>query len=431
MLDRAQTLVTEVNKTSSKNDKVEALRRLIRDDREMQALLHRVYHPRTRFNITSKSVRKWIQRTDERATKAPVSIIDLLDLLGSDTGPRGNDALRLVSAFIDNNKQYTELIYTILDKNLEMRADVKSINKAIPFLIPEFNVALAESFDKYVSKIDWENDSYFAMRKLDGVRCIAIKESDQVMFYSRNAKEFDTLGRLKEALLTVPGDFVLDGELCLVDENGDEDFQSVMKEIRRKDHTIAAPLFKVFDCLTVREFEISSSAATYSERMSRDLIQDLQKLPVVDVVPMHRVKSAEEVSELMTEATSLGWEGLILRKDAPYKGKRTSDLLKVKKFHDAEFNVIDLAYEEHRSLINGVDTKEEVLAQIYIDYKGNRVGVGSGFTKEQRRYYKEHPEELIGAVVTIQFFEETTNKDGTKSLRFPTLKFIHGRSREV
>ena len=40
-----------------------------------------------------------------------------------------------------------------------------------------------------------------------------------------------------------------------VDDNGDEDFQSVIKEIRRKDHTIKNPKFKVFDILTLDEFD--------------------------------------------------------------------------------------------------------------------------------------------------------------------------------
>jgi ATP-dependent DNA ligase len=42
---------------------------------------------------------------------------------------------------------------------------------------------------------------------------------------------------------------VFDGEVCIVDENGVEDFQGIMKEIKRKDHTIKNPKYKVFDYL--------------------------------------------------------------------------------------------------------------------------------------------------------------------------------------
>ena len=30
------------------------------------------------------------------------------------------------------------------------------------------------------------------------------------------------------------GDFVLDGEVCMMDDNGNEDFQGIMKQIKRK-----------------------------------------------------------------------------------------------------------------------------------------------------------------------------------------------------
>jgi DNA ligase 1 len=37
-----------------------------------------------------------------------------------------------------------------------------------------------------------------------------------------------------------------------------------------------------------------------------------------------------------------GWEGIMLRKDIGYEGKRSKNLLKVKKFYDAEYEVVRL-----------------------------------------------------------------------------------------
>ena len=56
------------------------------------------------------------------------------------------------------------------ESRLEIRAGAKVINKAFPGLIPEFNVALAKEYD---GKCDW-NDHWYASRKLDGVRCLAV-----------------------------------------------------------------------------------------------------------------------------------------------------------------------------------------------------------------------------------------------------------------
>ena len=36
-----------------------------------------------------------------------------------------------------------------------------------------------------------------------------------------------------------------------------------------------------------------------------------------------------------------------------------------------------------------------------------------------------------GKIITISYFEETKNQKGGISLRFPTLKVVHGEKREV
>jgi hypothetical protein len=38
----------------------------------------------------------------------------------------------------------------------------------------------------------------------------------------------------------------------------------------------------------------------------------------------------------------------------------------------------------------------------------------------------------MGAIITVQYFEESTDsKTGQLSLRFPTLKIVHGKQRQV
>ena len=55
-----------------------------------------------------------------------------------------------------------------------------------------------------------------------------------VTFFSRNGKEFTTLGNLENEISKIGGDFILDGEICMVDKDGNEDFQGIMKQIRKK-----------------------------------------------------------------------------------------------------------------------------------------------------------------------------------------------------
>ena len=106
-----------------------------------------------------------------------------------------------------------------------------------------------------------------------------------------------------------------------------------------------------------------------------------------------------------------------------YKTKRTSDLLKVKKFHNADVKCVDVFI--------GGGKYSNTLGGITIDYKSNLVNVGSGFTDEERDYYWNNKDEIIGKIVDIQFFEESTNqKDDGISLRFPTFKSVRSDKTE-
>jgi bifunctional non-homologous end joining protein LigD len=84
----------------------------------------------------------------------------------------------------------------------------------IPKFIPTFEVALAHDAAK-VKGVDIFDGTWFVSRKLDGVRCICFIHGDEVRFFSRNGKEFLTLGKVAEEIKRLGiTDTVLDGEIC-------------------------------------------------------------------------------------------------------------------------------------------------------------------------------------------------------------------------
>jgi DNA ligase-1 len=121
----------------------------------------------------------------------------------------------------------------------------------------------------------------------------------------------------------------------------------------------------------------------------------------------------------------------MLRADEPYKGKRSKDLLKVKKFFDDEYEVVDTEMGPFRYVKDGAECEETMLSCVMINHKGYTVRVGSGFSIEQRQEFYKNPKKILGKVATVQFFEETKNQEGGISLRFPTFKFLHGSARTV
>lgn len=426
-LNRLQEMVDTLNQSNSNNEKKESLKNFS----DMKPILWWVYNPYKQFHITSANLEKRKDLIDDAWKDVNLEL--LLQNL-SDEKITGHSALSAVNGFISGHIEHKDLIYKIIDKNLETRVDTKSINKVFPNLIPEFSVALANTFDdKIAEKIDFEKETYYASHKLDGVRCIARKEGNEVKFLSRNGKEFLTLDKIRDELLSIfeGQDIVLDGEICLVDENGNEDFQSVMKEIRKKNSTIQNPLFNVFDFLTLEEFDNKESTRNLVQR-AEDHRSNLQSASYIKVIDQIEIVNQDHLATLSEKAESLGWEGLILRKNTTYKGKRSNDLLKVKKFHDAEYVVEDVESGLIRWINEeGKEVEEEMLSRVFINHKGYRVRVGSGFSMEQRRAFYADPSLILGKTITVKYFQESQNQSGNLSLRFPTIKTIHGLEREV
>lgn len=422
MLEDLNNLVEELNQSNSNNDKKEVLEKYP----QCQDLLYYIYSPFTQFNVTSKNLKKRMDLAED----TNLDIISLLKQLNN-LEITGHKALAVTNGFIVRNSEYKELIYKIIDKNLKTRTDLKTINKVFPNLIPEFNVALANKYEDQAHKIDFENDDWYASRKLDGIRVITRIENGKIKFFSRKGKEFYTLDTIKNEISNnsfILDNLVLDGELCIVDEEGNEDFTSIVKEIRRKDHTIENPKYKVFDILTLEEFDSKESTTKLTERINRVSFQGFE---FIESVEHTKVDSAGHLQQMADNAVESGWEGLIIRKDVGYEGKRSNNLLKVKKMHDAEYIIKDVIFSPIRYILNGKDVEEEMLSAVVIEHKDNRVQVGSGFSIADRQYYYQHPEEIIGKEATIKYFEESTDSNGNKSLRFPIVKHIFKQGRDV
>jgi DNA ligase-1 len=106
-------------------------------------------------------------------------------------------------------------------------------------------------------------------------------------------------------------------------------------------------------------------------------------------------------------------------------------MLKIKEFFDAEYVVTGLIMGPQRVIVNGKEIEEEMLSAVTIDHEGSQVQVGSGFTIEQRRQYYQNMGEIMGATITVQYFETTTDQHGNHSLRFPVFKGNHGKTRSI
>ena len=418
-----QEFIDEMRSTSSATDKIAII---TRSSAFIHKILEATYNPYKQYYTTSKTCKKNSDKCYyDGGDLYPFELLDSL----SDRKFTGHEAITLINGWVENN-EYGELLYRIIDKNLDIRVGDKVINKAVPGLIPTFSVALAQ---EYKGKCDW-NDVWYASRKLDGVRCLAVVDMEgKCALYSRMGKELTTLNKVKEAIeATNIINTVFDGEICLMDEEGNEDFQGVMKQLRRKDHQIENPVFVVFDMISKTDFDNNKSDEILSERLAKLrgwCTGSSVSLEIVRYLDQAIITDGRHFDIWNQMASDNNWEGFMLRKDTKYEGKRSKNLLKVKSFHDAEYEVLGFDIDNHEVVRDGKSVSMTMLSQVWIEHKGYLVKVGSGFTQEQRLEYMDGS--IVGKVITVQYFEETNNQEGGISLRFPTVKHIYEDGRTV
>ena len=292
---------------------------------------------------------------------------------------------------------------------------------------------LKKSHDKYDLEVK-KNHNFFANNMLvHNCRALIIIDAlGNVKINSRSGKPFTTLSKLEVAIKELNlTNTVLDGEVCILDQDGNENFQDIIKEIKRKDHTIENPFYYIFDMLTIEEFANKESTRKLRDRLTNAALTiNPTNNKYYGILPQY-LGNDKVLTDMIKTAKDNDWEGLMLRKDAPYKGKRSNDVLKVKAFKDAEYIIIDTENSINRVIVDGHEVDEIMLKNIIIEHKGNRVQVGSGFNHEERRLYYKEPERIVGKIATVQYFSESKDVNGNYSLRFPVIKTIYEQERDI
>jgi len=418
ILETTQNFIEDMNKTNSTLDKKEVLKKYP----EMKEMLEWVYNPFKQFYVTSDNIKKNITLTSQIEYK---DIFKLLNDLSS-RKETGHSAIGICNRFIYDNSDYTDVIYNIIDKDLQCRIGVKVINEVYPNLIPEFEVSLCQKYNDVASKVDIFDGSWYVSHKLDGLRLITIiDDKGDIKFYSRQGKEFETLDVLKEDIKKLNlKSKVIDGEICIIGADGKEDFASIIKLARRKDFTIPNPMYLVFDMIDYDDFFNKKGNTKLSYRLAElnNIIENKSKH--IKVLEQTKLQSKNQFDSMLSYMREQDWEGLILRRDVSYEGKRTNNMLKFKDMLDEEYEVLDVEFGPFRVIEDKKEITIETLSAVKIKHKGYDVSVGSGFTIEQRKMFYEDPSKIIGHKITVQYFEESKDKNGNLSLRFPVFKAI-------
>jgi bifunctional non-homologous end joining protein LigD len=180
-------------------------------------------------------------------------------------------------------------------------------------------------------------DDWLLERKLDGERCVARKDGEDVRLESRTGRDLTgTYPEIRAAVAAqTPRTLLLDGEVVAFDgeQTSFSRLQQRLGSSRPTPEQVAAypVVYCVFDLLEIDGEQLTR--APLVERRAR-MTDALRPTSALQISEAWRGDSERR----FTDACRAGWEGLIAKRaDAPYAPGRSRDWLKLKCVWEQEF----------------------------------------------------------------------------------------------
>ena len=267
---------------------------------------------------------------------------------------------------------------------------------------------LAQPYDKHGHKIVFPA---LAQPKLDGVRCIALTESDgSITLLTRKGKEFQLLDQIRNAISAqnLPTNVIIDGELF----SDELDFQRVVGLVRKKTYKNQTDIddmgkvkLNIFDIIDTSRPDLSFLARW---KAAQNIVAKDQT-GALSLVPIYKVSNEQDIEVLLAKFLAAGDEGVMIRNaTSPYEvGKRSYHLQKFKKFLDDEYTIIGA--EEGKG--NDIGT----VVWVCETPQGLPFKVRPKGTRAERQDWYRNRDQYIGKGLTVKY-QELTN-DGIP--RFP------------
>lgn len=284
-----------------------------------------------------------------------------------------------------------------------------------------WNVQLAHNINDHpIAPGEW----FTLTQKLNGIRGTFYRGE----IVGRNGTHYAGLEHIEKALSDFPG-LVFDGEITLANPGAlsdSEAFRAAAGLVRRKGGDKSNLALTIFDAIPTAEFESGDSRTSYRAR--REFLDELSSrfsgLPNVRILPaLYQGSDATMIPQLLRKMTTEGKEGLIANLDTPYQCRRNPGVLKIKQFHTMDLPIIRCE--------PGTGELSNTLGSFIVDFKGNEVGVGVGFTMEQRLDFWRIRDKLRGKLVEVKYKEVSANAHGGQSLQFPVFLSLRTDKQEV
>lgn len=400
-MNKVINILSELESTSSRLEK-EHILELNKNNELLKTVFNYAMNPFIIFGIGKKSFDSKVKGQSRFN-----NLIELLEYLKLNN--TGLDSVKdEVNKFLNNQPIISqEWFKRIILKDLRIGVTEKTVNKIYKDLIPVFDCMLASPLENKLPK------NILIEPKLDGIRVVYVNGK----LFTRNGKMLEGFNEIEQQLLKLPQDFVFDGELM------GSDFTATQNLTFKKSDNKTGVNFNIFDCLPITEFQKGCSSSILRDR-KKTLIQVFDSFNSIIIPNLKRVEvwytgnsDQDAIQKVHDQIISLGFEGSMI-KDAEsiYQCKRTKTWLKKKDFDLHDLKVVDI--------FEGDGKYQGTLGGVVVSYKGNTVKVGSGFNDYDRDRFWSNPELILDSIIMVQAQEESHDKSGEVSLRFPTFKGV-------
>ena len=419
--------ILELQKASGTNAKQEVIRRHA-DDEWFKMFLYFALNPLLTYNLSEKTLSKTDADDAALANTRLIFFNNIFECCDFLSRLRGVDdaTVRQVKLLLYNHcgKSEREVYIKLLAKTLRLGVTAKTVNKIIPGLIPEWEVQQAFPIEKHPIP---NGTKFWLTQKLNGVR--ATFYNGQLV--ARSGVPFNGLDHIiKEIAWVQSAGFVLDGELTLKDKGSlsdNEAFRMATGILNSDDVNKTSICFTIFDAISVRDFESAEPKVQYANRriVLNELADSFGDAEYVSVLPvLYSGTDQSKIDGYLEQMVREDKEGLMANLDVPYRRTRHKGVLKIKRFYTMDLPI--LRCEE------GTGRLEGTLGAFVLEYKGNEVKVGSGFTDEQRATYWQQRDSIAGTLCEVKYKEISSDKNtGLESLQFPVFVQLRTDKTEV
>ena len=229
---------------------------------------------------------------------------------------------------------------------------------------------------------DIDITQYFVSEKLDGIRAYW----DGHQLHSKQGNIFTAPVWFINAFPNV----TLDGELWIARRQ----FEKVSGIVRTQEITN-----QQWQQVKFMIFDLPKSPLPFAQRINKmqQLVIEADS-PYLQMIKQQKLTNSVALFNLLDKVVMAQGEGLMLHhQDALYQSKRSRDLMKLKKFEDAEAMVI--------AHLPGKGKYVNLLGSLLVETSdGIRFKIGSGFSDKER----QNPP-AIGSVITYRFTGKTRN----------------------